>query len=709
MKYNTKLKEENPCETSSKHRTIPYMGSKKTLLNFIDLSLHDFLQNVVKDNTCNSFFDAFSGSGQVANHFKNTFKIITNDKQSFTKVINDTYLCSNADKNKVSDLIQTLNSIPEFYFDETDGWFTKHYSKDFDGGSAIDKDGTRKVWLTKNGKRIDNIRTLIESWFNQEKINTDEKNVLLLSLILAVSKVSNDVGHHNGYLKSWDKKSCDDLVLLLPAFDTNHCFQHENYCGDIFDTLAKVQSDITYFDPPYGTNNKKVSCSVRYSSFYHLWNTIAENSRPDVFGKASKPLSTKGYTEPLEKNNKKAVMPKFIRLIEESTTKYVCFSYSNKSLLTVDDFEEVYRLAGCDMSTFRIYHTSHKSNNQTTLALKSGDFIHRENHDDALLEFFIIAKKKPFHKRISDKKLGKGLEKIPTIDEWVKADTSSYSITDKKYGIVFDKETKSFLKDLNKDHRLKKESISIHNDDVLNVMKKMGDESIDLVVTDPPYKIGTGGCKVNDATNSSSGRLTRGIAKNDLKSRWINKSNVDFIRSGSLFKHNSIKFSDWIPEVYRVLKNQTHAYFMVNDRNLNELMNEVNKAGFKLQNVLVWKKNNVTPNKYYMKNCEFIVMCRKGKAKNINEMGTKNVIEVKNIIGNKTHPTEKPVELLEILIRNSSNKGGVVFDPFLGTGSTIVAAKNLNRKGVGVEIDEQYFKVAQERLELVYEEIKQAA
>jgi adenine-specific DNA-methyltransferase len=467
MKYNTKIKTKNHCETTSKHKTIPYMGSKRTLLNFIDLSLHDFLENVVKDNTCNSFFDAFSGSGQVANHFKNTFKIITNDKQSFTKVINDTYLCSNADKNKVSDLIQTLNSIPGFYFDETDGWFTKHYSKDFDGGSAIDKDGTRKVWLTKNGKRIDNIRTLIESWFNQEKINTDEKNVLLLSLMLAVSKVSNDVGHHNGYLKSWDKKSCDDLVLVLPAFDTNHCFEHENYCGDIFDTLAKVQSDITYFDPPYGTNNEKVSCSVRYSSFYHLWNTIAENSRPDVFGKASKPLSTKGYTEPLEKNNKEAVMPKFIRLIEESTTKYVCFSYSNKSLLTADDFEEVYRLAGCDMSTFRIYHTSHKSNNQTKLALKSGDFIHRENHNDALLEFFIIAKKKPFHKRISDKKLGKGLEKIPTIDEWVKANTSSYSITDKKYGIVFDKETKSFLKDLNKDHRSKKESISIYNDDVL--------------------------------------------------------------------------------------------------------------------------------------------------------------------------------------------------------------------------------------------------
>lgn len=254
------------------------------------------------------------------------------------------------------------------------------------------------------------------------------------------------------------------------------------------------------------------------------------------------------------------------------------------------------------------------------------------------------------------------------------------------------------------------ESIKIHNDDVLKVMKSMSDESVDLVVTDPPYKIATGGCKVNgDTSKNPSGMLNRGIPANDLKSKWINKSNVEFIRSGSLFKHNKIKFSDWMPEVFRVLKNQTHAYFMVNDRNLNELMTEAIKAGFKLQNVLVWKKNNATPNKYYMKNCEFIVMCRKGKAKNITNMGTKNILEVNNIIGSKTHPTEKPVELLEILIRNSSKQGDVVFEPFLGTGSTLVAAQNLGRNGIGVEVDEQYFEIAQKRLQPVYEELKQAA
>lgn len=444
MTANVKRKSKNNNESQRQHKTIQYMGSKKNLLYFIERSLDDFLQNVVQDYRCNSFFDAFSGSGQVANHFKNRFKVITNDKQSFTKVLNDTFLCSKADKKKLSDLIVRLNSIPEFYFDETDGWFTKHYSKAFDNGSAIDESGIRKPWLTKNGKKIDMIRTLIDAWAHSGSINDDEKNVLLVSLILAVSKVSNTLGHQNGYLKSWSQKALNDLTLELPEFESEHLYQHQNYCGDVFDTLKEVISDIAYFDPPYGTNNEKASNSVRYSSFYHLWNTITKNDRPEVFGKASKPVSTKGYTEPLEKNNKATIMPQFIKLIEESKAKYVCFSYSNKGLLTAEDFAEVYRLAGCDMSTFRIYYTSHKSNNQAKAALKNGAFIQRENHVDELYEFFIIAKKKDFHMRISKPSPCKEVENITLVDNWIRSNPSDYGITDKPFSIEFNSQTKAF-------------------------------------------------------------------------------------------------------------------------------------------------------------------------------------------------------------------------------------------------------------------------
>ena len=171
-----------------------------------------------------------------------------------------------------------------------------------------------------------------------------------------------------------------------------------------------------------------------------------------------------------------------------------------------------------------------------------------------------------------------------------------------------------------------------------------------------------------------------------------------YAKNGKLFKHNDIKFEDWLPKVYRVLKQGTHCYIMINPRNLTELQTKAEKIGFKFQNILIWAKNNSTPNKYYLNSYEMILMLRKGKAKNINHMGTKNVLQIRKIIGNKKHPTEKPVELMEILIDNSTRGGDVILDPFMGSGTTGVACKNLNRDFIGIEIDEKYFKIAEERI-----------
>lgn len=81
-------------------------------------------------------------------------------------------------------------------------------------------------------------------------------------------------------------------------------------------------------------------------------------------------------------------------------------------------------------------------------------------------------------------------------------------------------------------------------------------------------------------------------------------------------------------------------------------------------------------------------------------MGTKNILRVPNIIKVKKHPTEKPTELMEILIANSSNPGDTVMDSFMGVGSTGVACQKLGRKFIGIEIDEKYFNIAKERLKV---------
>lgn len=215
----------------------------------------------------------------------------------------------------------------------------------------------------------------------------------------------------------------------------------------------------------------------------------------------------------------------------------------------------------------------------------------------------------------------------------------------------------------------------------VELLKELESNSIDLLVTDPPYKVATGG------------------VPRDNNNVTLNKNRP----KGILTEHSQLikiipKFNEWIPECYRVLKNETHAYFMINSSNLIELANEVEKVGFKIHNILVWRKNNCTPSQFYMKNCEYVIFCRKGKAKYINNMGDSKIIhDFNNIIGNKVHPTEKPVELMKYYIENSSKENDIVLDPFMGSGSTGVACLESNRKFVGFEIDENYYQIATDR------------
>jgi len=167
-----------------------------------------------------------------------------------------------------------------------------------------------------------------------------------------------------------------------------------------------------------------------------------------------------------------------------------------------------------------------------------------------------------------------------------------------------------------------------------------------------------------------------------------------------LFKHQKLKIADWMPELHRVLKDGSHCYIFTNVINLKEMLIESEKAGFKLHNLLVWEKNNCTPSQFYMKNCEYILFLRKGKAKWINDIGgSKTVHQYNNIIGKKQHPCEKPVVLLQMYIENSSELGDVVLDPFIGSGSTAIAAVQAGRRFIGFEIDKEYYDIAINRTE----------
>lgn len=241
----------------------------------------------------------------------------------------------------------------------------------------------------------------------------------------------------------------------------------------------------------------------------------------------------------------------------------------------------------------------------------------------------------------------------------------------------------------------------ILNADCLDILKQLPDCSVDLVCTDCPYRVIAGG--VTDQHIQDDNGLLRTIYTSDgtrCSNAWLRKdgSVPSAIKNGKMFANNDIEFEQWLPEIYRVLKDNTHCYIMINGRNLAELQKQAEKVGFKYQQLLVWEKGNSTPNKWYLQACEFILMLRKGGERWINNMGTKTVLKVPNQIGDKPHPTAKPIELMEILIANSTNENDIVLEPFAGSGSTCIAAKKLKRRFIGVEIDPQYCEIANQRL-----------
>ena len=234
---------------------------------------------------------------------------------------------------------------------------------------------------------------------------------------------------------------------------------------------------------------------------------------------------------------------------------------------------------------------------------------------------------------------------------------------------------------------------TIYNQDCLIGMREIPDGSVDLVVTDCPYKICAGGCTKSIPEYAECGGI---LTHRKTEKRTDGGDNV---RTGKMFPDNEIAFDEWLPIIYAKLKEQAHCYIMVNSRNLKELQQKAEDVGFQFHNLLIWDKGNATPNRWYMQAFECILFLRKGRAFNINNLGTSTILRVPNIRGNKQHPTEKPVALMKTLIENSSQEGQTVLDPFMGCGATAIAAKQCKRHFIGFEINKEYYNIACKRIE----------
>ena len=244
----------------------------------------------------------------------------------------------------------------------------------------------------------------------------------------------------------------------------------------------------------------------------------------------------------------------------------------------------------------------------------------------------------------------------------------------------------------------------IYNGDAYELIKQIDDKSIDLIITDPPYDI-----------VGSGGAGSFGSNHRDYHSEYKSLSRDNHLREGLRISHNYTQLKQNIKsicggfdyslldELDRVMK-KINIYIWCNKNQIRPLMEHYENKGCNVD-LLVWHKTNPIPtcNGKYLSDLEYCVFARDKGVKLYGTYETKSKVYISqaNTEDKKKygHPTIKPLERIEEYIINSSQQGDVILDPFVGSGTTCVAAKRLGRKYIGFEINEKYYKIAKDRLQ----------
>lgn len=221
--------------------------------------------------------------------------------------------------------------------------------------------------------------------------------------------------------------------------------------------------------------------------------------------------------------------------------------------------------------------------------------------------------------------------------------------------------------------------------DSRDVIKQIPDNSIDFILTDPPYNLG----------QHSTGNIPlpgRSAMNNDV-AEW---DKIDF------------NPEEWADEFIRILKPSGNLFIFTSYNQLGRWYNCLDHR-FDTSNFMIWHKTNPAPKIFkagFLNSCEMIFTCwnKKHTWNFISQAEMHNFIQSPICMSperlkNPKHPAQKPVSILKKMIEIASNKDDIIFDPFMGVGSTGVAALELDRRFIGVELDETFFAAAKKRIE----------
>lgn len=215
---------------------------------------------------------------------------------------------------------------------------------------------------------------------------------------------------------------------------------------------------------------------------------------------------------------------------------------------------------------------------------------------------------------------------------------------------------------------------TLYEGDCFDYLPLIDDESVDMVLTDPPYFI-------------------------NYRTSWRCDKNHDFCKP--IYGDNSPEIiTKILPELYRVLKDNSAFYMFCSPDTIEIFKSEVQKW-FKIKNIIIWTKNNHTSGDLqaqYGKSYEMIIYGNKGRRK-FNGPRLKDVWYFDRVVGGgQLHQNQKPTDLIEQIINKSSNIGDIILDCFAGSGTTGVACENTGRHSILMEKEPEYCKIIRNRL-----------
>lgn len=226
----------------------------------------------------------------------------------------------------------------------------------------------------------------------------------------------------------------------------------------------------------------------------------------------------------------------------------------------------------------------------------------------------------------------------------------------------------------------------IYQMDAIEGLKQLSEDSVDLVITDPPYNI--------TAPDRMTMRRGKPVSTIDVMGTWDCYHPFDY----------DLMIMQVISHCYRILKPGAALYmFTANEHNGFFIRQAVNR-GFIYRNQLAMVKKNPLPSlskSNFRHAFEVCMYVSKGKPKTFNFLSQqicKNVLHYSNTHRHTTHPTEKPLAFIKQLVEVSSRRGDLVVDPFMGSGTTAVASRQLGRNFIGFELEPDYIQMANERL-----------